>query len=139
MLGGISGHAGLFSNAVDLAKLFQMMLNRGEYAGERFINSKTIELFTENPLGVIGNRRGLGFDKPEPDKTKPGPACIGASPQSYGHTGFAGTMVWVDPAYDLIYIFLSNRIYPDTENNRLMEMNVRTDVQQVVYNAIMDK
>jgi beta-N-acetylhexosaminidase len=137
MFGGISGHAGLFGNAVDLAKLFQMMLNRGVYAGERFIGKETIDLFTREPLGINGNRRGLGFDKPEKDLTKPGPACLSASPASYGHTGFTGTMVWVDPAYDLIFIFLSNRVFPDSENTKLMEMNVRTDVQQVVYNAIM--
>jgi CubicO group peptidase (beta-lactamase class C family) len=139
MFGGIAGHAGLFGNTVDLAKLFQMMLNKGEYAGDRYISKETVELFTKETLGINGSRRGLGFDKPEPDKTKPGPSCASASPESYGHTGFTGTMIWVDPAYDLIYIFLSNRIYPDAANNKLIEMNVRTDVQQVVYNAIMDK
>jgi beta-N-acetylhexosaminidase len=139
MFGGIAGHAGLFGNAVDLAKLLQMMLNKGEYAGERFISPETIELFTKAQSGISGNRRGLGFDKPEPDKTKPGPSCVSASPESYGHTGFTGTMIWVDPAYDLIYIFLSNRVYPDADNNKLIELNVRTEVQQVVYNSIMDR
>jgi CubicO group peptidase (beta-lactamase class C family) len=139
MFGGITGHAGLFGNALDLAKLFQMMLNNGEYAGDRYINEKTIELFTKKPMGINGGRRGLGFDKPEPDPSKPGPTCLSASPSSYGHTGFTGTMVWVDPEYDLVYIFLSNRVYPDAVNNKLMEMNVRTRVQQVVYNAIMDR
>jgi len=139
MFGGITGHAGLFGNTVELAKLLQMMLNKGEYAGERYISEETIELFTKEPLGIKGSRRGLGFDKPESDKTKPGPSCNSASPESYGHTGFTGTMIWVDPAYDLIYIFLSNRVYPDAANNKLVDMNVRTDVQQVVYNAIMDK
>lgn len=139
MLGGITGHAGLFGNTVDLAKLLQMMLNGGEYAGERFLSSETIELFTEKPLGISGSRRGLGFDKPEPDTTKQGPSCRSASPESYGHTGFTGTIIWVDPVYDLIYIFLSNRVYPDAANNKLLETNVRTDVQQVVYNAVMDK
>ena len=139
MFGGIAGHAGLFGNAIDLAKLFQMMLNKGEYAGERYISAETIELFTREPLGLNGSRRGLGFDKPEPDKTKPGASCTSASPESYGHTGFTGTMIWVDPSYELIYIFLSNRVYPDAANNKLLDMNVRTEVQQVVYNAIMDK
>jgi CubicO group peptidase (beta-lactamase class C family) len=139
MFGGIAGHAGLFGNAVDLAKLLQMLLNDGEYAGDRYISSKTLELFTKDPLGINGNRRGLGFDKPEMDILKPGPTCPGASPVSFGHTGFTGTMIWVDPAYDLIYIFLSNRIYPDTNNSKLMDMNIRTNVQQVVYNAILDK
>jgi beta-N-acetylhexosaminidase len=139
MFGGIAGHAGLFGNTVDLAKLLQMMLNNGEYAGERYIDAETIELFTKEPMGLNGSRRGLGFDKPESDKTKPGPSCISASSESYGHTGFTGTMIWVDPTYDLIYIFLSNRVYPDAANNKLPDMNVRTNVQQVIYDAIMDK
>ncbi|MBN1158459.1 MAG: serine hydrolase, partial [Bacteroidales bacterium] len=139
MMGGVSGHAGLFSNANDLAKLFQMYLNGGVYAGERYIESETLELFTRGFLGVKDNRRGLGFDKPEPDTTKPGPACLDASPLSYGHSGFTGTLVWNDPEYDLIYIFLSNRIFPDATNNKLLEMNIRTNVQQVVYDAIMDR
>jgi CubicO group peptidase (beta-lactamase class C family) len=139
MFGGISGHAGLFGNALDLAKLFQMMLNNGEYGGERYISEKTIKLLTRDRLGIEGNRRGLGFDKPETDVTKPSPACLSASAESYGHTGFTGTMVWVDPAYDLIFIFLSNRVYPDATNNRLIEMNVRTNVQQMVYNALTDR
>jgi CubicO group peptidase (beta-lactamase class C family) len=139
MFGGISGHAGLFGNALDLAKLFQMMLNNGEYGGERYISEQTIKLFTRDRLGIEGNRRGLGFDKPETDVTKPSPACLSASAESYGHTGFTGTMVWVDPAYDLIFIFLSNRVYPDATNNRLIEMNVRTNVQQMVYNALTDR
>ncbi len=139
MFGGISGHAGLFGDALDLAKLFQMMLNKGEYAGERYIKEHTVELFTKGHQGVAGNRRGLGFDRPEPDKSKPGPTCAAASSLSYGHTGFTGTMVWVDPAYDLVFIFLSNRVYPDANNNRIVDMNVRTDIQQVVYNSITDK
>ena len=139
MFGGISGHAGLFGNAVDLAKLFQMMLNLGEYGGERYISEETIELFTKNRMGIQGSRRGLGFDKPEPDITKPSPACLSASSESYGHTGFTGTMIWVDPIYDLVYIFLSNRVYPDASNNRLIEMNIRTNVQQMVYNSITSK
>ncbi|MBN1143661.1 MAG: serine hydrolase [Bacteroidales bacterium] len=138
MFGGFSGHAGLFGNAVDLAKLFQMMLNNGIYGGERYISRQTIEHFTTKQSGIAGNRRGLGFDKPEPDAQKPGPTCRSASPKSYGHTGFTGTMVWADPEYGLIYIFLSNRVYPDASNNKLMEMNVRTEVQQVVYNAIVE-
>jgi len=139
MLGGISGHAGLFGNALDLAKMLQMMLNRGEYGGERFIRSETVDLFTLKPQGFYYNRRGLGFDKPETDKSKTSPACEGASPESYGHTGFTGNMIWADPAHDLIYVFLSNRVYPDAENVKLAEMNVRTRVQQVLYNAMTDR
>jgi beta-N-acetylhexosaminidase len=137
MLGGISGHAGLFGDALDVAKVLQMMLNKGEYGGERLITPHTIAMFTEKPL-VSGNRRGLGFDKPEPDKSKPQPVCkTGPSLLSYGHTGFTGNMIWVDPSSDMIYVFLSNRVYPDAENTKLAEMNVRTNVQQVLYNAII--
>ena len=139
MFGGIAGHAGLFGNTVDLAKLLQMLLNGGEYAEERYLSPETIELFTRDRLGIAGSRRGLGWDKPEPDPAKPGPACLSASSVSYGHTGFTGTIVWVDPEYDLIYIFLSNRVNPDAANNKLLETNVRTEVQQVVYNAILNK
>jgi CubicO group peptidase (beta-lactamase class C family) len=139
MFGGISGHAGLFGNALDLAKLFQMNLNKGEYGGERYISEYTLDLFTRERHGIEGSRRGFGFDKPEPDITKPGPTCLEASSESFGHTGFTGTMVWVDPKYDLVYIFLSNRVCPDASNNRLIEMNVRTNIQQVIYNAIKDK
>jgi beta-N-acetylhexosaminidase len=139
MFGGIAGHAGLFGNAVDLVKLLQMLLNGGEYAEERYLSPETVELFTRDRPGIPGSRRGLGWDKPEPDRTKPNPSCPSASSISYGHTGFTGTIVWVDPAYDLIYIFLSNRVYPDAANNKLLETNVRTEVQQVVYNAILNK
>jgi CubicO group peptidase (beta-lactamase class C family) len=139
MQGGISGHAGLFGNAGDVAKVLQMMLNGGKYGDEQFLTSSTIDLYTKKPLGINGSRRGLGFDKPEPDKSKPQNTSPDASPESYGHTGFTGNMIWVDPEYDLIYIFLSNRVYPDAENTKLAEMNVRTDIQQVVYNAILDK
>jgi beta-N-acetylhexosaminidase len=139
MFGGIAGHAGLFGNTIDLAKLLQMLLNGGEYAGERYLSPEIVELFTRDRPGIAGSRRGLGWDKPEPDHTKPGPSCLSASPVSYGHTGFTGTLVWVDPAYDLIYIFLSNRVYPDATNNKLLETNIRTEVQQVVYNAILNK
>lgn len=139
MFGGISGHAGLFGNALDLAKLFQMNLNKGIYAGERYLKEETVDLFTLERHGIEGSRRGMGFDKPEPDITKPGPSCLDASSESYGHTGFTGTMVWVDPKYDLVYVFLSNRVCPDASNNKLIEMNIRTNIQQVLYNAIMDK
>jgi CubicO group peptidase (beta-lactamase class C family) len=139
MLGGIAGHAGLFADAMDVAKVLQMWLNKGEYAGERFIQPATVELFTSRQEGYEFNRRGLGWDKPDPDTSKPQPVCIGPSLLSYGHTGFTGNMVWVDPAYNLIYIFLSNRVYPDAENTRLAQMSVRTRVQQRVYNAMKDR
>jgi beta-glucosidase-like glycosyl hydrolase/CubicO group peptidase (beta-lactamase class C family) len=137
MIGGISGHAGLFGNAGDLAKMLQMMLNGGNYAGEQYLDAGTIDLFTRKYLGVAGSRRGLGFDKPEPDRSKPQNTSPDASPLSFGHTGFTGNMIWADPANDLIYIFLSNRVYPDAENTKLAEMNVRTEIQQLIYHAIL--
>jgi beta-glucosidase-like glycosyl hydrolase/CubicO group peptidase (beta-lactamase class C family) len=137
MLGGIGGHAGVFSSANDLAKMMQMYLNRGFYGGRTYISDTTISRFTSCFNCVNGNRRGLGFDKPEPDPKKPGPACKLASPNSFGHSGFTGTLVWIDPDYDLVYIFLSNRIHPDQYNQKLIEMDVRTRIQEVVYNAII--
>ncbi|MBN1416587.1 MAG: serine hydrolase [Bacteroidales bacterium] len=136
MMGGISGHAGLFSNANDLAKVMQMYLNKGSYGGIKYFNPETISLFTSKQNGDHNNRRGLGFDKPETDRSKPSPACQSVSADSYGHSGFTGTLVWVDPACQLIFIFLSNRVYPDANNNKLTEMNIRTKIQQEIYNSI---
>lgn len=137
MLGGISGHAGLFGNAHDLAKLVQMYLQEGTYGGERYISKKIMNLFTSRAFPDGENRRGLGFDKPflDPDDDN-GPTCSQASPSSYGHTGFTGTMFWVDPEYDLLYIFLSNRICPDASNSKLLKLNVRTKIQECIYKSI---
>jgi beta-glucosidase-like glycosyl hydrolase/CubicO group peptidase (beta-lactamase class C family) len=139
MLGGVSGNAGLFSNANDLAKMMQMYLNGGWYGDRRFLEESTLARYTScyNP-DEKRNRRGLGFDRPVVDLPDEGPACDSASPESFGHSGFTGTFAWVDPAYDLIYIFLSNRVHPNQGNNRLIDMNTRTAVQQVIYNAIED-
>jgi len=136
MLGGISGHAGLFASANDLAKVMQMYLNGGTYGGKRYIRPATIARYTGCFHDERINRRGLGFDRPVTDTPDEGPACNDASPISYGHSGFTGTMVWMDPAYDLLFIFLSNRIHPDQGNTKLIDMNVRTAIQQVVYDAI---
>ncbi len=140
MLGGVSGHAGLFSNAHDLAKLLQMLLNKGTYAGERYIKEETIELFTACQFCENGNRKGLGFDKPEPDGVKLDPTCHCTSPSSYGHTGFTGTMFWVDPEQSLLYIFLSNRVNrsnPDGKNTMLGDSAVRSRIQRTIYKAII--
>lgn len=134
MLGGVAGHAGLFGNANDLAVLFQMLLQKGEYAGRTYIDSSTVRLFTSQQFA--GNRRGLGFDKPQLDRSADGPACPAASALSYGHTGFTGTYVWADPKSDLILVFLSNRVNPDAENTKLAGMNIRTRIQQTIYNAM---
>ncbi len=139
MLGGVSGHAGLFSNANDLAKFMQMLLNEGKYGGDQYLNGKQIKYYTSCVACENGNRRGMGFDKPENDTTKNGPTCKGLSSESYGHTGFTGTMVWADPSTGLLYIFLSNRVYPDAVVNKLAEMDVRTNIQQAIYDAMTKK
>jgi CubicO group peptidase (beta-lactamase class C family) len=136
MLGGVAGHAGIFSNANDLAKMMQLYLNKGIYGGEQYISSATISYFTSCIACSDGNRRGLGFDKPEPDKSKEGPTCSAASLSSFGHTGFTGTYAWADPENGLVYIFISNRVYPDAENKKLSKLNTRTNIHQVFYDAI---
>ena len=139
MLGGIAGHAGIFSNANDLAKMMQMYLNGGWYGEKRYLDSTTIVRYTSCFNCEQENRRGLGFDRPVMDEPDAGPACDSASVASYGHTGFTGTIAWVDPEYDLVYVFLSNRIHPDQGNDKLIETNVRTRIQQVIYNAVLNK
>lgn len=134
MLGGVSGHAGLFSNANDLAILMQMLLNKGTYAGREYIEPKTVELFTKK--NDDSSRRGLGFDKPETELGKPGPTALSASPRSFGHSGFTGTCVWADPDENLIFVFLSNRIHPTADNRKLITNNVRTEIHQAIYDAI---
>ncbi|MFC2151910.1 glycoside hydrolase family 3 N-terminal domain-containing protein [Bacteroidota bacterium] len=137
MLGGVCGHAGIFSTANDLAKLMQMYLNGGEYGGTKYFNSETIELFTTSPFLDNDNRRALGFDKPQMDYSISGPTCQCVSGKSFGHTGFTGTIAWADPDEQIVYIFLSNRIHPDQDNNKLLQMDVRTNIQQVIYDAII--
>ena len=137
MFGGVSGHAGLFSNAYDLAKLYQMLLNGGELDGKRYLQQSTIDLFTAYNSDI--SRRGLGFDKPEKDnasRKEPYPSKS-VSTATYGHTGFTGTCVWVDPAAELIYIFLSNRVTPTRNNNKLGQLNVRPNIQEAIYQAII--
>lgn len=136
MLGGVAGHAGLFSNANDLAVLMQMLLWQGEYGGKRYISKATVDEYTRVQFPLNDNRRGMGFDKPSLVKSQEGPCSSDASPQSFGHSGFTGTFVWTDPAEQLVYIFLSNRVYPDAENNKLVKLSIRTDIQDVIYNAI---
>lgn len=137
MYGGVAGHAGVFSNAFDLAAVFQMLLNKGLYNGVQFLSPGTVNLFTSRLSNL--SRRGLGFDKPEPDVSKASPCYDGVPLTVFGHTGFTGTCVWSDPTNNLTYIFLSNRVYPDAENNRLAKMNVRTDIQKVIYKALKRK
>ena len=136
MKGGVAGHAGLFANASDLAKIMQMLLNKGLYNGVRYINSATIEEFTKCQFCANDNRRGLGFDKPEMNYKKTGPTCKCVSSLSFGHTGFTGTIAWVDPDQQLIYIFLSNRVYPDAENKKLNDLGTRVKIQEDIYKNI---
>jgi beta-N-acetylhexosaminidase len=139
MLGGISGHAGLFANANDLAKLMQMYLNMGEYGGERYINRETLEKFSRTQFPENNNHRALGFDKPYIRNGRSINTAQSASLASFGHTGFTGTMVWMDPEKDLLYVFLSNRVTPTRDNTRLYKLNTRTNIQQVMYDALMDE
>jgi beta-glucosidase-like glycosyl hydrolase/CubicO group peptidase (beta-lactamase class C family) len=135
MMGGVSGHAGLFSNASDLAVLMQMLLQKGVYNGERYLDSSIVEEFTKQQFPLNDNRRGIGFDKPVGNGSN-GPACVSASHKSFGHSGFTGTYVWADPETNLVYIFLSNRVYPDATNSKLIEQGIRTKVHEVFYQAI---
>ena len=130
--GGVAGNAGLFSNAEDLAIIFQMLLNKGTYGGKQYLTSETVESFTS---AGYGNHRGLGFDKPG----KSFSIAPSASPSSYGHAGFTGTCVWVDPDEELVYIFLANRIYPDPKNNKLMRLGIRKKIHQAIYDAIQTR
>jgi len=138
MLGGVSGHAGLFSNAGDLAVIFQMLLNEGKYGGKRYFMPSTIREFTKVQFPATGNRRGMGFDKPPVNSIPNGPVCKSASPLSFGHSGFTGTYIWADPENELIYVFLSNRIYPDASNQKISEMNIRTNIHQAMYDILED-
>ena len=135
MFGEVAGHAGLFSDAYDLAKLYQMLLNGGELNGKRFLKLETIRLFTAYQSKY--SRRGYGYDKPEKDnasRKEPYPSQL-ASPQTFGHTGYTGTCVWTDPKSNLIYIFLSNRVYPTRDNPKFSALSVRAKVQDAIYKA----
>jgi len=134
MMGGVAGHAGIFANANDIGKLMQMFMNKGEYGSENIISKNTVNEFTKCQFCKDGtNRRGLGFDKPEPNPKKDSPCSRAASLESFGHSGFTGTFTWADPANGLVYVFLSNRINPNADNKKLVELNVRSRIQDVLY------
>jgi len=134
MLGGVGGHAGVFSNATDLASLMQLFLNKGSYGGIQYIQSNVVEEFTK--AQCPGNRRGAGFDRPS--ASGGGPCHSAASQLSFGHSGFTGTLVWSDPKYGINYVFLSNRVCPDQGNWKIRDMNVRTEIQRVIYEAVTE-
>ncbi len=137
LMGGVSGHAGLFANARDLAVMMQLLLNEGYANNRQFLSSFTIKKFTSAPFKDNMNRRGIGFDKPEVDPTVTyyTPARQ-ASMRSFGHTGFTGTFAWADPENNLIVIFLSNRVYPDAANNKLAQNDIRTKIHEMFYEAV---
>ena len=138
MQGGVAGHAGIFSNAMDIAKMMQMYLQKGNYGNIQYFKPSTFDIFNTCYFGSEGIRRGLGFDKPQLGKE--GPTCGCVSKSSFGHTGFTGTMAWADPETDIVYIFLSNRTYPDSNAaNKLSKENIREDIQKVIQEAILDK
>lgn len=135
LLGGVSGHAGLFSTANDMAKMLQMWLWGGQYGGQCLLADTTVALFTTKPADTGGNRRALGFDRPNMGG-KSTPCGTLASACSYGHLGFTGTIVWADPQHGLAYVLLANRIHPDAANSLLMQLNVRTKIHDALYRAI---
>ena len=135
MFGGVAGHAGLFSNANDLAKLAHMLLSGGQYGGERYFSESTVEQFAAKQEEE--SHRGLGWNRPIPGSSR-SPVSSFASERTFGHTGFTGTAVWIDPEFGLIYIFLSNRIHPNAENTRLMSANIRGRIQDIIYQSIWD-
>ncbi|MBN2892828.1 MAG: serine hydrolase [Bacteroidales bacterium] len=135
MLGGISGHAGLFGNANDVAKVAQMYLNFGEYGAYKYLDSVTVRKWTSYQFKELGNRRGIVFDKPLLEHKEWGTPSPDASESSFGHTGFTGIFVWADPENGLLIVFLSNRVYPTRDNKLLMKYNIRTNIHQVFYDA----
>ena len=132
--GGVSGNAGLFSTAREVAMVYQMLLNGGEWEGHNYLSRETCDVFTKSVSKL--SRRGLGFDKPEPGYPGKSPCAFSAPASVYGHTGFTGTCAWVDPENGLVYVFLSNRIYPDVNNRKLSQLNIREKIQEVIYEAL---
>ena len=142
VFGGIAGNAGLFASANDLAKLVQMYVQFGTYGGKQYLTKSTIEEFNRVQFPQTNNRRGLGFDKPAIDNQKldenKAYPCPGPSPQSFGHFGFTGTFFWADPANGLVYIFLSNRVYPTRNNSKISDLNTRTAILQEMYDQLRE-
>ena len=140
MFGNVAGHAGLFSNASDLARLYQMLLNGGSFEGRRYLKKETIDLFTSYRSDI--SRRGYGFDKPEKDNAERKPEkrypATYVSSSTFGHTGYTGTCVWVDPEKELVYVFLSNRVYPEGgENRKLLTLNIRGRIHDLIYQSLL--
>ncbi len=136
MLNGVGGHAGLFSNANDVAKIMQMYLQNGAYGGKQFINPSTMDAFNSCHYCNKNNRRGIGFDKPQLGGE--GPTCGCVSMKSFGHSGFTGTFAWADPEAEIVYVFMSNRTYPNSAINKLSKESIREKIQQIIYDAIFE-
>ena len=137
MLGGVGGHAGLFSNSNDVAKIMQMYLWDGSYGGKRYFGPETMQAFNSCYYCEDDVRRGVGFDKPQLDDD--GPTCGCVSMTSFGHSGFTGTFTWADPSEEIVYVFLSNRTYPSADNKKIIQSNLRSNIQEVIYEAIENK
>ncbi len=136
MLGGVSGHAGLFSNANDVAKIMQLYLWEGSYGATEYLKPETVQAFNTCYYCEDDVRRGVGFDKPQLDEV--GPTCGCVSMLSFGHSGFTGTFTWADPEEEIVYVFLSNRTYPDADNRKIIKENLRSNIQEAIYEALLD-
>ena len=136
MQNGVGGHAGVFSNANDVAKIMQMYLQKGFYGGIQYLKPETVDMFNTCYFCENDNRRGVGFDKPQLGES--GPTCGCISMTSFGHSGFTGTYAWADPEKEIVYIFLANRTYPNAGKNLLLKENIRTEIQRLIYEAIED-
>ncbi len=134
MLGGVAGHAGVFATAGDVAAIFQMLLNKGVYKGKRYFKDETVKYFTAYNTRL--SRRGLGFDKPMNDATDGGPSGDRSTGYAFGHQGFTGTCAWADPATGIVFVFLSNRVYPSADNSKINKLNVRTVAQDYIYESL---
>ena len=137
MMNGLSANAGLFANAYDLSKIMQLYLNGGSYGGEQYFTQAAIDTFTQRHFADQGNKRGLGFDKPlleyDPERSSVAEA---ASQASFGHSGYTGTFVWADPEHNLLFIFLSNRVYPSRNNRGIYTRNIRPRIHTAIYEAM---
>lgn len=140
LMGGVSGNAGLFGSAFDLAIYMQMLVQMGEYASHRYLKKETVEEFIRIQYPENDNRRGLGFDKPlignDTLSLKEAYPAPEVSSDSFGHSGFTGTFVWADPKKQLVFIFLSNRVFPYRSHRNLYNLNIRPALQQVFYQAL---
>jgi CubicO group peptidase (beta-lactamase class C family) len=134
LFGGVAGHAGVFATAGDVAAIFQMLLNEGKYRGKTYFRPETVRHFTAYSSYI--SRRGLGFDKPAPEKYDAGPTDLRCSGYTFGHQGFTGTCAWADPQNGVVFVFLSNRVYPVADNNLINRLSTRTTVQGALYEAL---